>query len=185
MNEPNCPPLAAEILAFWRNAGPERWFGNDEAFDRVVKEKFLDAQEHAARRRFDAWMNSPEGALALIVLLDQFPRNMYRGTPLAFANDGLAREYASEAIRKGLDRTFENPVRRFFYMPMMHSEALADQDICIAKCVDAHDAEGVKFAQIHRDIIARFGRFPHRNAILGRISSSEEQAFLDAGGFAG
>ncbi len=178
-------PTATDIVAFWRAAGPGRWFARDVEFDAAIRARFSDAHEAAARGERDAWLEAPESALALIILLDQFPRNLFRDTPRAFATDERARGVAYKAVAKDFDAAFENPVRRFFYLPMMHSENLVDQAFCLDRCRAAGDDEGVKFAEIHRDIIARFGRFPHRNAIYGRKNSPDEQAFLDQGGFTG
>ena len=179
------PPAATVILDFWREAGPEKWFAKDEAFDAEIRRHFLAEVEAAARGELSAWEETPEGVYALLLLLDQFPRNLYRGSPQAFAADPLALAVAERAIARGFDRAFENPERRFIYMPFMHSEDLADQQRCIALCEAADDPEGVKFAVIHRDIIRDFGRFPHRNPVLGRQSSAEERRFLDDGGFSG
>lgn len=178
-------PSSAEILAFWRQAGPEKWFAKDESFDAEIRRRFLPAHEAAAAGRLDDWQETPEGAYALLILLDQFPRNLFRGSPQAFATDAKALAVARHAIARGFDRSYEPPERRFFYLPFMHSEALHDQEHCVALCAAADDAEGVKFAEIHRDIIRDFGRFPHRNAILGRETTPAEQSFLDDGGFAG
>ena len=178
-------PAPADIVAFWRTAGPGRWFAKDADFDAAIRARFSGAHEAAARGDLDAWREAPESALALIILLDQFPRNLCRDTPRAFATDERARGVAYRAIAREFDGAFENPLRRFFYLPMMHSENLVDQAFCIDKCRAAGDDEGVTFAEMHRDIIARFGRFPHRNAIYGRKNTPDEQAFLDQGGFAG
>jgi uncharacterized protein (DUF924 family) len=185
MADPTQLPDPAGVVAFWRAAGADRWFKKDLAFDVAIREGYLAAHEAAARGDLDAWLDEPESALALIILLDQFPRNMFRDTPRAFATDPAARAVAYKAVAKGFDAQFENPLRRFFYVPMMHSESLVDQEFCIARCRAAGDEDGVKFGELHRDIIARFGRFPHRNAIFGRANTALEQAFLDAGGFAG
>ena len=176
---------AEGIVAFWRAAGPERWFKKDAAFDAEIAARFPAAREAAARGDLDEWLATPTGALALILLLDQFPRNLHRGDARAFSTDEHALRVAYEAGRRGFDAAFETPLRRFFYLPMMHSESLADQDHCIARCRAAGDEEGARFGELHRDIVARFGRFPHRNAALGRATTAEEQAFLDDGGFAG
>ena len=179
------PPAATEVLAFWRQAGPGKWFAKDDAFDALIRRRFLAEVEAAARGELNAWEETPEGVYALLLLLDQFPRNLYRGSSQAFAADPLALAVAERAIARGFDQAFENPERRFIYMPFMHSEDLADQQRCIALCEAAEDPEGVKFAVIHRDIIRDFGRFPHRNPVLGRQSSAEERRFLDDGGFSG
>lgn len=178
-------PAAIAILDFWRDAGPENWFVKDDAFDAEIRRHFLAEVEAAARGELSAWEETPEGVYALLLLLDQFPRNLYRGSPQAFAADPLALAVAERAIARGFDRAFENPERRFIYMPFMHSEDLADQQRCVALCEAAEDPEGVHHAVVHRDIIRDFGRFPHRNPVLGRQSSAEEQRFLDDGGFSG
>lgn len=179
------PPAATAILDFWREAGPEKWFAKDDAFDADIRRRFLAAVEAAARGELNDWEETPDGVYALLLLLDQFPRNLYRGSPQAFAADPLALAVAERAIARGFDQAFENPERRFIYMPLMHSEDLADQQRCVALCEAADDPEGVKFAEIHRDIIRDFGRFPHRNPVLGRQSSAKERRFLDDGGFSG
>jgi uncharacterized protein (DUF924 family) len=175
---------AADVLAFWRAAGRERWFRKDESFDREFRERFLPAHEAAARGELDTWLGSWEGALALVILLDQFPRNAFRGTARVYATDAKAREAADRAIAAGFDRQCEADLRPFFYMPFMHSEHLDD----LQRCVDLMQAAGgdsQRFAAHHRDIVQRFGRFPHRNAALGRRSTPEEEQFLAEGGFSG
>ena len=174
----------ADIVAFWRAVGPDRWLEKDAALDDEVRRRFLAAHEAAAAGKLIAWEQTAEGALALLVLLDQFPRNMFRGEARAFASDGLARAIASRAILNGFDGAFPD-MRTFFYLPFMHSEALADQEKAVAFYRAQNDADGLKWAELHADIIRRFGRFPHRNAVLGRLSTPDEQAFLDGGGFAG
>jgi uncharacterized protein (DUF924 family) len=143
----------------------------------------------AAGAQYDAGRVVAAGALALVILLDQFPRNLYRGSGHAFATDPLARTITRQAIARGFDRQTEALLRPFFYLPFEHSEILADQDEGIALCQaladEAGDTETLKWARIHRDIIERFGRFPHRNRALGRATTAQEQAFLDDGGFAG
>lgn len=180
--------LAASIIAFWREAGPDKWYAKNDAFDAAIRERFEAAHHAAARGEFSDWMADWERSLALLILLDQFPRNMYRGSAHAFATDGLARTTAVAAVKDGLDAQCPGDLRVFFYLPFEHSELLADQDRCVALC-DALDAasgsEWAKWARMHRDIIVRFGRFPHRNAALGRSTSADEQAFLDSGGFKG
>jgi uncharacterized protein (DUF924 family) len=177
-----CP---ADILAFWREAGPQRWFARDDAFDAMVRTRFLAVHDAAAAGLLAAWEDTADGALALLIVLDQFPRNLFRGDARAYASDALARAAADRALARGFDLRFANPERRFFYLPFMHSEDLADQERCASLCAAAGDREGVDFAIIHADIIRRFGRFPHRNAALGRATTAEEAAFLADGGFAG
>ena len=178
-----------DITRFWREAGPGRWVAKDAAFDESIRLKFEPAHHAAARCEHDDWIETAEGALALLILLDQFPRNLYRGSAHQFATDALARSVAAEAIARGHDRAFASDLRQFFYLPYAHSEDMADQDrgvaLCQAQADEANDPELVKWALIHRFIVERFGRFPHRNRALGRETTPDEQAFLDAGGFAG
>jgi len=179
-------PIAtpAAVLAFWREAGSDRWFTRDEAFDAEVRDKFLPTYEAAVAGRL-FWEATAEDALALVIVLDQFPRNMFRGDARAFATDPLARAITAGALISGFDSQVPNELRGFFYLPFEHSEDLADQERCIALNKATGDTENLKWAEIHADIIRRFGRFPHRNAALGRPTTPEEQAFLDGGGFAG
>jgi uncharacterized protein (DUF924 family) len=176
---------ARNIIDFWLAAGPARWFEHDPAFDDAIRARFLSLHDEAVDGAFADWTATAEGSLALLLLLDQFPRNLFRRSARAFATDARALDIARRAIDAGFDKAMEPPLRRFFYLPFMHSEKLADQDRCLALCEDDGDAEGRAFAVVHRDIIAKFGRFPHRNAALGRATTAPEQAFLDAGGFAG
>jgi uncharacterized protein (DUF924 family) len=173
---------ANEIVAFWREAGYRRWFGSDAAFDRACETRFLAAHFAAARREFEHWMDDAEGALALLVLLDQIPRNVFRKNAHAWAADPLARHYAARAIDAGFDRQVDADLRLFFYMPFEHSEDIADQERSVAlhRTLPGKDADA--WAVKHYEVIRRFGRFPHRNAALGRANTPEEQAYLDAGG---
>lgn len=175
----------ADIVAFWREAGPDRWFNKDNAFDAEIRERFLAIHEAAAAGQLSAWEATAEGALALMILLDQFPRNMFRGTARAFATDPLARAIAAGALVRGFDAQVPVDMRTFFYLPFEHSEDMADQERALALYKAAGDADNLKWAELHADIIRRFGRFPHRNAVLGRTTTPDEQAFLDGGGFAG
>ena len=179
------PASAAEVVSFWREAGPDRWFDKDTGFDETIRQQFLDTYEAAAAGRFSDWEQSAQGTLALLILLDQFPRNMFRGDARAIATDPLARAIAAGGIIRGFDAQAPPEMRGFFYLPFEHSEDLADQERGIAFHKAIGDAEGLKWAELHADIIRRFGRFPHRNAVLGRTTTAEEQVFLDAGGFAG
>ena len=180
----NSLPSAHDVATFWREAGPQRWFAKDEAFDAEFKSRFEAAHHAAATGALDAWAADAEGALALLVLLDQFPRNAWRNSAHMFATDGKARAVARAAIDAGLDRQVDDALRSFFYLPFMHSESLEDQERSVALNA-ALDANTQRFAVLHRDIIARFGRFPHRNKALGRDITPAEQKFLDEGGFAG
>lgn len=173
---------AREVVAFWRDAGAGKWFNGGAGFDAECRTRFLDAHFEAARRGLDGWMGDAEGALALVLLLDQIPRNVFRGSAHAFATDGLAREVARNAIAAGFDRQVDPALRLFFYMPFEHSEDMADQDRAVQLFTAMGDAGYLDYARRHRDAIARFGRFPHRNAALGRASTPEEQAWLKAGG---
>ena len=175
----------ADILAFWQAAGPDKWFKKDAGFDADIRARFLPTYEAAARGELGDWETTADGALALVIVLDQFPRNMFRGDARAFAADPVARQVADRAIARGFDTQVPEAMRSFFYLPFEHSEALADQERCIALNRARGDADGLKWAELHADIIRRFGRFPHRNTVLGRATTPEEQAFLDSGGFAG
>lgn len=155
------------------------------AFDAQIGGRFEALHHAAARGELAAWQESPEGSLALLILLDQFPRNLFRGSPHAFATDALARAVTRQAIARSFDQRVEADLRQFFYLPFEHSELLADQDEAVRLYEALGDAEALKWAVLHRDIIVRFGRFPHRNAAFARQTTPEEQAFLDGGGFAG
>ena len=179
------PSTPGAVLAFWREAGPKKWYAKDNAFDDDVRARFLATYEAAAAGRLSDWEENPDGALALIITLDQFPRNMFRGDARTYAADPLARAVADRAIARGLDKKFAVPERTFFYLPFEHSENLADQERGVDLNRATGDADALKWAELHADIIRRFGRFPHRNAMLGRETTPEEQAFLDGGGFAG
>lgn len=173
-----------DIIAFWRDAGPERWFRKDEAFDAQFRARFLAAHEAAARGELDAWASQAPGALALVILLDQFPRNAFRASPRMYATDAKARDVALAAIEAGFDLQVAQQLRPFLYLPLMHSERLEDHDRCVA-LAQPIGGEHYRYAQHHRSIIERFGRFPHRNAILGRANTPEEAKFLEEGGFGG
>lgn len=171
-----------KLVTFWQNAGPDRWFAKDAAFDAELRARFLDAHFAAARCELEDWLEDANGALALVLLLDQVPRNVFRDSAHAFATDPLARYYADRALAAGHDLRVDPALRIFLYLPLEHSESLADQDRCVALCEALGDAFYLKYAQAHREAIRRFGRFPHRNRALGRENTPEEQAWLDAGG---
>jgi uncharacterized protein (DUF924 family) len=177
-------PTAREVVDFWREAGPGRWFRKDDAFDIMFRDRFLAAHEAAARGALDAWGDTAEGSLALLVLLDQFPRNAFRGTARVYATDARAREIARQALERGHDQASDADLRNFFYLPFMHSEDLADHERSV-ELTRPLGGDSHRFALHHRDVIRRFGRFPHRNAQLGRASTVEELRFLEEGGFAG
>jgi uncharacterized protein (DUF924 family) len=173
----------ADILAFWRDAGPDRWYRRDDVFDAEVCRRFLSLWQAAAAGELASWETSDDGALALVIVLDQFPRNLFRDDVRTYASDPLAREVAHRAIDRGVDARVDGALREFLYLPFMHSEHLPDQLRCIELSRAAGHAENLKWAEHHADIIRRFGRFPHRNYLLGRATTPDEQAFLDEGGF--
>jgi uncharacterized protein (DUF924 family) len=175
----------ADVVTFWTEAGPKAWYKKHKAFDDEIRRRFEAVHFAASRGELDSWAETAEGALALLLLLDQFPRNMFRGSPHAFATDPLARQVARAAVDRGFDQQVAPELRQFFYLPFEHSEHLDDQDRGVDLCAASGDADLVKWARLHRDIITRFGRFPHRNASLARPSSEEEQEFLKDGGFSG
>lgn len=177
-------PPPQDIVAFWRDAGPQQWFAKDDVFDERFRQYCGQAHMAAAARQLDAWQDMPEGALALLILLDQYPRNAFRGTAHMFATDPLALVFAERAIAAGHDLAVDPALRQFFYLPFEHAETLAAQNRAVA-LMEPLGAEAMRWAVLHRDVIKRFGRFPHRNAALGRQTSRPEQEFLDAGGFAG
>ncbi|MEO1243403.1 MAG: DUF924 family protein [Pseudomonadota bacterium] len=176
---------AEAILSFWFDeTKPYQWFRRDPAFDQAIRRRFGALHDAARHGKLDVWRAHPRNALALIILLDQFSRNIYRDDPRAFAQDAQALDVAREAIRRRFDRLYAPKERAFFYMPFMHSEGLAAQEQCVRLFKASLPAtDNMPFAKSHRDIIRRFGRFPHRNRILGRTSTPAEIAYLKAGGF--
>lgn len=184
MTRTNTPAEALDLAEFWRAAGPGRWFSKDAAFDAELRARFSELHVDAARRKLDHWANDAHGALALVLLLDQFPRNAFRGTAHMYATDPLARMFAAQAIDSGFAREVDAALERFFYLPFMHSEDLAHQERSVALNAGL-DADSAKYALDHCEIVRRFGRFPHRNVLLGRGTTDEERAFLEQGGFAG
>lgn len=187
-------PRAQAVLDFWfgapadpdhRNAR-KAWFVKDDAFDALIRARFQGLHGEASARRLDRWRTSALGCLALVVVLDQFSRNMYRGTPAAFACDPYALELAEHAVDSGLDATVHPVHRMFFYLPFEHSESLAQQARSVALFErlrgEPQLADSIPYAQKHYDVIARFGRFPHRNAILGRPSTPDESIYLSQPG---
>ena len=178
------PAAAADVVEFWRNAGPQRWFRKDPAFDAQFRDRFAALHERAAAGELDHWLATPGGTLALLILLDQFPRNAFRGTPRMYATDERARRIARMALERRLDEQVPFELRNFVYLPFMHSEDPADQQVAVAKTAtlpgDSH-----RYAVHHQDIVRRFGRFPHRNAVLGRTSTADEERFIAEGGFGG
>src|SRR5690606_28282816 len=176
---------AKEVIDFWVDAGPELWFRGGDAFDEQCRDVLLDVHLRASRGELEHWMESAEGALALLLLLDQIPRNIFRGSAHAYATDPLALSVARQAIELGHDLQYDTELRSFFYLPFMHSEALADQQRCTELFSKLAGSNSAKWATHHHAIIKRFGRFPHRNRLLGRATTLEEQAWMDDGGFQG
>lgn len=178
------PETTERVVRFWRDAGFDRWFKSDAGFDRVFSEHFMGAHLAAARGDLNAWRETAEGCLALLILLDQFPRNAFRGCGHMYATDPLARSIARHVLERGFDQQLDHEMRAFVYLPFEHSEDMADQELSV-RLFDALGGAFQPYAATHRDIIRRFGRFPHRNGELGRETSPEERAFLEGGGFAG
>ncbi|GHA41318.1 hypothetical protein GCM10008927_02070 [Amylibacter ulvae] len=177
---------ADEIIDFWVNeVGPDGWYIADENVDAQIKERFMADYDLAASGKLEEWEKTATGTLAIIILLDQFARNMFRGRPESFDADPLARDVAGRAIRKDFDQEIDEPLRQFFYMPFMHSENLGDQTIAVKlfKKRTSDVGNNQIHAQAHREIIHKFGRFPFRNNALGRESTAEETAFMDKGGY--
>ena len=172
-----------EVLTFWfSEEAKKRWFDKSDAFDAECGERFGPAVDAAKRGALNAWAETPEGALALVILLDLLPRNIFRATPDAFSGDAAALATAKAAIAKGFDAGIPSERRNFFYLPVQHSERLDDQERGMELYAANDVADGLHWMTLHRDIIARFGRFPHRNAILGRASTPEELDFLQQPG---
>ncbi|HUH58885.1 MAG TPA: DUF924 family protein [Candidimonas sp.] len=175
---------AHAVVDFWTKAGGQSWFIKDDAFDADFRERYMTLHWLAARRGLDTWADDPAGALALVLLLDQFPRNAFRDTPHMFATDGLARLHARLAIAAGHAQKVDTALALFFCTPFIHSEALADQRYGI-ELYRRYAPANIKFALDHCAIIERFGHFPHRNPLMGRPTTEAEARFLEEGGFAG
>jgi uncharacterized protein (DUF924 family) len=174
-----------DVTSFWEQAGPGRWFFKDAAFDGALRRHFGEALTRARAGALDEWGETPEGALGLVLLLDQMSRNIHRGSPLAFAADAKALRLARRSIGRGFHQKLSAPRAQWLIMPFEHAEDLDAQHRAVALFQTMGLSEMAYWAQVHLDIIARFGRFPHRNAVLGRVSSPEELEFLKSGGFAG
>jgi uncharacterized protein (DUF924 family) len=177
---PSMDPAA--VIGFWLDAGPRLWFARDAHFDRACRTHLLESHHAASRGELDGWAASADGALALVIVLDQVPRNVFRDSAHAWATDGLARRHAAHAIGVGHDLEVVLALRMFFYLPFEHSESLDDQrrSLELHRRLPGPDADG--WAIRHHDVIARFGRFPHRNRALGRENTQEETAWLASGG---
>lgn len=176
-----------DVLAFWLDeCSPADWYKSDPAFDAVIVERFSEALQDAADGALGLWLTYPSGVLAYIILTDQFPRNMFRDSGKAFATDHLARAAAKMAIDRQWDMKIDEPARQFFYLPLMHAENLCDQDRAVRLIHTRMPETGESnrdHACAHRAVIRDFGRFPYRNAALGRKTTQPEQVFLDAGGY--
>lgn len=176
-----------EVLAFWLDEiGPEGWYAGGDALDQTIRDRFEPLYERACAGALSLWLTYPNGTLAYIILTDQFSRNMFRDTAKAFATDGIAKAAAKAAISKGWDMRIDEPARQFFYMPLMHSECLEDQDRAVrlfkTRMPDTGEAN-LPHARAHREVIRRYGRFPTRNTALSRDTSIDEQSYLDEGGY--
>jgi uncharacterized protein (DUF924 family) len=180
-------PKAQDVLDFWLDEiGEEGWFNGGDEVDRKVRDRFLPAWEAAMEGRLGLWLTTPREAVAYVILLDQFPRNMFRGDPLSFASDPLARAAAKTAINREWDLKLPERERQFFYLPLEHSENLVDQDRCVRLFRARMPETGADYlvhARAHREQIRRFGRFPTRNDVLRRASTPEEAEFLAKGGY--
>jgi uncharacterized protein (DUF924 family) len=176
-----------EVLKFWLDViGPKGWYIQDEDLDSKIREKFEETWMGACQGKFSLWLTYPSGTLAYIILMDQFPRNMFRGSSQAFASDKVALAAAKAAINKNWDMKIDEPARQFFYMPLMHSENLCDQERCIRLLCERMPHSGASnmlHAKAHREIIRLFGRFPYRNQALERSSTEPEMAYVQAGGY--
>lgn len=176
-------PTPEDIIHFWIDeTGPKGWYQQSDDLDRLVRDRFMAAWIDAPRLA-EAWAGSATGALAALILTDQFPRNMFRDDARAFSTDPLALRIARAALDAGHDLATAEPARQFFYLPFEHSEEPADQELAVELFAQRMPGENLLHAQIHRDTIAKFGRFPWRNAALARISTESERMVMDAGGY--
>ncbi|MEM7299662.1 MAG: DUF924 family protein [Pseudomonadota bacterium] len=176
---------ADDVLKFWLDAGTGKWWTKDDGFDAAIRENFATFWQEASRGDHDQWKDEPHSALALVLTLDQFSRNLNRNSALAFSNDSHCCSIVHHALDHGYDQECDPEIASFFYLPLMHSESIVDQERCVKLMHACGQPGGLEAALEHRDIVSRFGRFPHRNAVLGRHTSEAEQAFLDGGGFKG
>ena len=174
-----------DILSFWfEKTQPAQWFQVNPEFDESIRLRYHDQYEKASMGIFDDWKNDPDGCLALCILLDQFPRNMFRGSPKAYATDSKAIVFSKYAVSKGFDQVLSGVKRRFLYLPFEHSENLNDQRKCVElfEKTKKDDPLGYDYALRHLKVIEQFGRFPHRNAVLGRTNTPEEEVYLAQSG---
>ena len=174
-----------DVLEFWSELGNDGWWTKNPEVDAQIHEKFGKIHKDACDGKLDHWAETPDGALALIIVLDQFSRNMFRNDAKCFSQDTKALEIAKSAVAKGLDHNCREDLRVFFYLPYEHSEKIADQEKSVMLQHSISNPEAIWAALEHREIIQRFGRFPHRNKVLGRHTTPAETAYLDGGGFKG
>jgi len=176
-----------EVLSFWLDeVGPSGWYKASDELDQEVRDRFEATWNSAMEGRHALWLTHPSGVLAYIVLLDQFPRNMFRGEGKAFSSDRIALTAAKQAIAKNWDLKIDEPARQFFYLPLMHSENLSDQEHCVRLLLERmpeHGASNLLHARAHREVIRKFGRFPYRNEALSRHSTPLELGYVDGGGY--
>jgi len=173
--------LYSEVLEFWfSDAVRPYWFRSTPELDRQIRKRFEPLWRDAANGGLQEWRETREGALALVIVLDQFPLNMFRGEAASFSTEAMAREVADEAIRRGWDRQMDAPARAFLYLPFMHSESLHDHDRSVELYREAGLTDSLYWAEHHREIVRRFGRFPHRNEALGRESTPDEVRWLES-----
>ncbi len=175
--------LASQVTGFWREIGPQGWWKRNGAIDRAICEKFGTLYANTVAGAHASWIDEADTCLARVIVLDQFPRNLFRDDPRAFATDDQALKAAKHALEQGFDHQVSEDLFKFLYLPYMHCERIAEQEICVGLMHAAQDPLSLSSAITHRAIIYRFGRFPHRNFVLKRTMSSAEQAFLDDGGF--
>lgn len=178
---------AQEIVAFWvEDVGPTGWYSGSAELDQTIRERFQKDWDLAKAGQFDSWACCPEKSLALLILLDQFPRNMFRNDAKAFSTDKKAREVANKAIEKRFDMRTPEPQRQFYYLPLMHSECLQHQERCVRLVKQRLEASGEQtllHSKAHREVIRKFGRFPYRNQVLDRVNTPSEQLFIELGGY--
>ena len=180
-------PTPDEVLSFWLDeVGPKGWYERSDEVDAAVRDRFLETWERAQEGAYALWLTHPSGALAYCILTDQFPRNMFRDDKRAYASDVPALAAAKVAVKRDWDCRIEEPARQFFYMPLMHSENLSDQDRCVRLIhtrMPQTGANNLLHAKAHREVVRRFGRFPTRNAALGRENAEAEKKYLAEGGY--
>ncbi|MEL7205262.1 MAG: DUF924 family protein [Pseudomonadota bacterium] len=176
-----------EVLEFWLDElGPSKWYKASDKLDTTIRDRFENAWQNALEGTYGLWLTYPSGTLAYILLMDQFPRNMFRDDPRSFEADQYALAASKLAIQNGWDTRIDEPARQFFYLPLMHSENLCDQERCIRLLIERMPetgAENLFHARAHREVIRQFGRFPYRNSVLSRASTGSEQTYLKQGGY--